>query len=918
MLVTVIKRDGSEEEFQPSKLNKWLKWATKEFGKRVDWGMIARKAIRNLGEKVSSQVLQRALIDTAVEQKNWAYSKVAGMLYGPMYQKEIFPKGIPTIKEQQAKLLFTGYMKGLDYEDSDYQYLESIIDHTRDFKYAYFQLEQFRNKYAIRNRITNEVYETPQFIFMRMAMALAEDEKENRLEHVVKWYNYFSWNMINAPTPNYTNLGTLNRGLLSCCLYLAGDSIGSLAAADHISYIMTAMSAGIGGALLTRSINDPVRNGVIRHQGKMPYYDLLGKSVHANRQGGRGGAATTYISCFDPEVIKVINAQNPRTPVDAQNRDIHFGIKINKLLARKALKNEKVFTFNIYTAPDLTEAFYSSDESEFETLYAKYEADPNFIKNYVSARDIWVASRRERNGVATLYTLNIAEANRHTPFKEPIYSSNLCVAPETLLLTDKGEFPISTLAGQWVNVWNGKQWSNVQVVKTGENQRLIKVHIQSQEDRKIIECTPYHKFYRLDITKKSEESIFEVTADKLVAGDRLTTFMLPVIDKDTGNVEMVPKFSNHVISVEFTERYDDTYCVSEPLEHKAVFNGILTGNCNEVLQPTKAYNSVADLYRVDHHDGEVSMCGLGGIVECNIPNDEIYADVAYYTLKMIDKCIHMSDYPLPHIRYTATRRLNAGVGLVGVATTMARRNVRYDTKEGRKELHRIAERHAYFVIEASLRLGKELGNAEWIDKTKWPDGWLPIDTYAKAVDELVEPNYEYDWEDLRSRIIANRGMRNSTVINHPPTESSSKAAGVPNSYLPIRDLYLNKTDQENKLEWVAMDGDILGDQYHRAFDMSIVDSLKSYAVIQKFTDQGMSNDTYKDRIKEPELNTEDFMEELRVIVKYGVKGEYYMNSLTPKPKKVDTMESAMSKSDNSILEELVISNDRSDCAGCSL
>ena len=71
-----------------------------------------------------------------------------------------------------------------------------------------------------------------------------------------------------------------------------------------------------------------------------------------------------------------------------------------------------------------------------------------------------------------------------------------------------------------------------------------------------------------------------------------------------------------------------------------------------------------------------------------------------------------------------------------------------------------------------------------------------------------------------------------------------------------------------------MDGDILGDQYHRAFDMSIVDSLKSYAVIQKFTDQGMSNDTYKDRIKEPELNTEDFMEELRVIVKYGVKGEY--------------------------------------------
>ena len=97
----------------------------------------------------------------------------------PCIKKKSFLKGYLPLKEQQAKLLFTGYMKGLDYEDSDYQYLESIIDHTRDFKYAYFQLEQFRNKYAIRNRITNEVYETPQFIFMRMAMALAEDERES-------------------------------------------------------------------------------------------------------------------------------------------------------------------------------------------------------------------------------------------------------------------------------------------------------------------------------------------------------------------------------------------------------------------------------------------------------------------------------------------------------------------------------------------------------------------------------------------------------------------------------------------------------------------------------------------------------------------------------------------------------------------
>lgn len=1096
MLTTIIKRNGTEEEFQPAKLNKWLKWATKEFGKRVDWGMIAQKAIRNLGPKITSQELQRALVDKCVEQRSWAYSRVAGMLYGPMYQKEVFPDGIPSIKELHTKLHLLGYMTRLDYKDDDYQYLETIIDHNRDYSYAYFQLEQFRHKYSIKNRVSGEIYETPQFIFMRMAMALAEDEKENRLEHVTKWYNYFSWCMINAPTPNYTNLGTYNRGLLSCCLYLVDDSIGSLAAGDHIAYVMTAMSAGIGGNLMTRSLNDPVRNGVIKHQGKMPYYDMIGAAVRANRQGGRGGAATTYFSCFDPEAETIIMAQNPRTPIDRQNRKIHFAFMYNTFFARKVMRNEKIFTFNVYTAPDLTDLFFSDDEEEFAKLYEKYENDPKFVKNYVSARTLWNTAKRQTHEVATLYILNITEVNRHTPFKDKIYSSNLCVAPETLLLTDKGHIPIGTLEGQEVRVWNGKQWSKTKVVKTGENQNLWTVYLN---DGHYLDCTPYHKWYVVDGYGKLPR---EVRTHELKPGMKIAKFDLPIIqgkkkmknpylngfytgdgcrinqhvgriylygdkknlseilepnrkwrvnNSSAGRLELefsglydkyfvpnsdyvvqdrldwlaglldsdgtvlrngqnesvalnsvnwsfiretqfmlqtlgvkskiaimydagdrpMPKndgsgeYGNyrcrtsyrlvinsydiqnlikiglklHRLKIEEREvqrsasrfsivsdivdhgRISDTYCVTEPLEHKAVFNGILTGQCMEVTQPTKAYKSVADLYRVDHHDGEVSMCGLGGIVEPNIPNDEIYADVAYYTLKMIDKCIHMSDYPLPHIRYTAKNRLNAGVGLVGVAVSMARKNLMYDTPEGRQELHRISERHMYFLIEASLRLGKELGNAPWIDKTKWPEGWLPIDTYRKTVDELATPDYKYDWEDLRSRVIDNGGLRNSTLVNHMPTESSSKASGVPNSYLPIRDLFMNKTDLDNKLEWVAIDDDIIGDQYQRAYDLTISDTLKAYAVIQKFTDQAMSNDLYMNRIKYPELDTKDFIEELRVMTKYGVKGQYYQNSLTAKVKDVNKIEeAAISLEVSEHQEELIGSNDRAHCAGgaCSL
>ena len=241
---------------------------------------------------------------------------------------------------------------------------------------------------------------------------------------------------------------------------------------------------------------------------------------------------------------------------------------------------------------------------------------------------------------------------------------------------------------------------------------------------------------------------------------------------------------------------------------------------------------------------EVAVCSLAAIVITNILDDEVYEKAAYYSLKMIDRCIHMSTYELPHVGYTAKNRLSAGVGIIGLALHLARKGLKYNTLEGRNEIHRVAERHAYFCIKASLKLGKELGNAPWIHKTKWPEGWLPIDTYKKSVDELVTVGLEYDWETLRAEIIANGGIRNSTVVSHMPTESSSKATGAPNSMYPIRDLSLKKTDAENVLDWVATDNDILEDSYQPAWEISTIDLLKDYAIVQKFSDQGISADTY--------------------------------------------------------------------------
>ena len=758
----IVKRDGSIEDFQPHKVNSWAQWATAGIKGRVDWSLIVMDTMKSLGEVASSQDLQRQLIKKCLEHRTWPYNIMAGKLYTALIRKEVYGDTIPSVKAVHARLIEAGLIRKMAYSDSEFEHIEAIIKHERDFNLAHFQIHQIRKKYSLQDLSTKQEFETPQFVYMRMAMALAEDEPaETRMTHVANWYDHFSFNRINAPTPNYMNLGTAHNGYASCCLYTTDDSAASLAIGDHIAYTMTYMSAGIGGTLNTRSIGDPVRNGAIIHQGKLPYFQSLGKAIKANLQGGRGGACTTYVSCFDPEILAIINLQNPRSVKDKQNRDIHFAIIMNRFFARKVAKNEDIFTFNVATAPDLNAALYQGDYDVFATLYAKYEADTSFIKNYVSARAVLLAAGQQSFEVATLYYFFADEANRHTAFKEPIYSSNLCT---------------------------------------------------------------------------------------------------------------------------------------------------------EITEPTSAYASMLDLYSTeDHGRGEVALCSLAALVEPNIKSDEEYASAAYYALKMVDKCIHMSDYVLPHVGFTAKQRLNAGVGLTGAAYTMAKFALRYDDSVGLRKLHEMAERHAYFVISASLRLGQELGNAPWIDKTKWPEGWLPIDTYKSAVDELVTPAYRYDWEALRTAIVANKGLRNSTVLSHMPVESSSKASGGPNSWYPVRDLFLKKSDAQNMIDWCATDDDLYGDQYQSAWTVSSVDMVKAYAVIQKFTDQAISADLYKDRSNVIDVTTEEIIETFLAMVKYGMKSRYYQNSKTSKQVSIST-------SPTEEVEEIDLASEERGCASgaCSL
>ena len=1067
MLKYVIKRDGTKEDFDPSKLNKWARWASSDLGDRIDWGHIALDTVKKIQvDTISTAELQKKLIATCMTQRSWPYILMAGKLYATIYRKELYGSDVPTVQQLHIRLIALGLMIDLGYTDDEYTEIESIIDHERDFKLAEFQLAYCRSKYSLS--IKKQQFETPQFIYIRMAMTLAKDEpdSETKLKEVKAYYDHFSFNRINPPTPNYVNLGTPNSGLASCCAYSTEDSAESLAAGDHIAYMMTCNSAGIGTLINTRTYGDQVKNGKIEHKGKMPYFKSLAAAVNANVQGSRGGAGTGYFSCYDPEHLLIIMFQNPMTAVDVQIRNMHFAMVYNRFLVVKAAKDQDVFVFTSYTAPKLYELFFSSDEEAFAAEYERLEVDDTFVKHYVPAKDILIAAGNQAYEVSTLYDLQINEVNRHTCFKERIEMSNLCVAPETLILTEEGYKPIVSLKDKEIKIWNGEQYSTTTVRQTGINQKLITITGSSGF---VVNCTPYHRFMTCELDKYFQITGYkEKAASELIVGDRLVKYDLPSVvlhgdlefeyayesgfftgdghnfkqgntmlkgldlyhekkkilpfiktdgrtvyeTRDGRKIKVVyewdtlfDKFeipssdftlqtrlnwlaglfdadgtvthsettatrsvqlssvnfgflfrlrlmlqelgvfssvkfcdqegerllpdglgnsryyycrrlwriliSNNdviklinlglktnrlilpsnstktstmgyekIMSITDTGRYDDTYCFTEPLKNQGMFNGALLKNCLEIALPTAPYKNVQDLYKegdLGYH-AEILLCSLAGLVPGNIEDNETYEDAAYYALKMIDKCIHMSTYPFPNLKYTALNRLNAGVGIIGLAYHLAKMGLDFTSQRGLLEIHRVAEKHAYYVIKASLRLGQELGNCPWSDRTKWTDGWLPIDTYKPAVDTIVPHHLLLDWEELRQNIIANKGIRHSGLISHMPSESSSKASGVSNSVYPIRKATLKKTDGSNVVEWCAKDSDIL--HYQIAWDLSFEQMAKVYAIIQKFTDQSISADFYKDRSKSIEISTDDILNEYFIMVKYGIKSKYYQNSYT--------------------------------------
>jgi ribonucleotide reductase alpha subunit len=940
MISKIKKRNGDVVNFDANKLTRWAEWAGVV---GADWFAIAGDAYKRCPDECTTQDLQNSMIQACSEKEDTAHLKMAGrLLIGDIY-KQAFGghEKIPTVVAMYNSMVSKGLWSNMGYSTEDLAVAETIINHTKDLNSIHSVVHQITSKYSIRDVEKNIVLESPQFVWLRMALGVCINEPRNsRMQEVESYYKDFSEGRINAPTPNIVNLGTPKMNYASCAVFKSNDNAKSLASGDHIAYTMTCASAGIGGFIQTRSKGDGVRNNTIKHAGKLPYYRATEASVHANLQGGRGGAATIHFNCLDPEVFTLLRLRHPTTVAKNKIGGIDYSFGYTPLLAKKAANNEQWMLVSYKTSPKLHEALYSA--SGFEEAYNEYEASEG-KREYVSARKLVLEFLRVQEETGRMYEHNIQEMNRHTPFKDVIYSSNLCFSGDTLVATADGrnavsikeladgsqghvKFPVYSARLKRSNS-KGGAWKteikNAIAFKTGVRS-VIELGLS---DGSSFKCTPEHqialpsgiykqakdllgvsvapffssigdsrKYRHINSTtnghSKQHIMMWEFSNGKVPAGynidhiinvacDKLTNLQLLTIedhrcktasevcgtnnamhklrDKVINNnnccesshlenngrylgltnedmiaiaVDMhsqgkritlksmsdvdsrMPKsfsknrfgglFSNLVkiakglmeyippVAPEKMSYVKDFFKVSEltvvsikecgdedvydlTVEDNHNFyiitkgmdedylqcSGVLVHNCQEIGLPTKGYRSVEDLYVEGDVGGEIGLCNLAAIVVGRVKDSE-YEEVAYRALKMVDNVISLMEYPFPNLKYTSNARRSAGVGITNLANDLAHRGFDYTSFMSKAYLHRVAERHSYFLHKASVRLAKERGKCEWFHKTKYSDGWLLIDTYCKEVDNITPQKLIYDWEALRKEI-KEFGMRNSVL-----------------------------------------------------------------------------------------------------------------------------------------------------------
>jgi len=468
--IQVTKRNGSKEYLDIEKMHRVVMWATEGIT-GVSASEVEIKSHIQFYNGIRTADIQETLIKSAadlISEETPNYQYVAGRLINYHLRKQVYGNYTPcSLIELVKKNVESGfYDQGLlaAYTEEEWATLNSYIKHERDENFTYVAMEQWRGKYLVQNRVTNEIFETPQVAYLLIAATLFQTyPQETRLQWVKDYYDSISLHDISLPTPVMAGVRTPQKQFSSCVLIEADDSLDSINATTSSVVKYVSQKAGIGiGAGRIRALGSPIRNGDAYHTGVIPFYKLFQSATRSCSQGGvRNGAATLYYPVWHLEIEDLIVLKNNKGTEDNRVRQMDYGVQFNKLMYERLITGGDITCFSPHDVPDMFEAFFN-DQERFKELYERAERNTKLRKKTFKAADLFSRFMQERKDTGRIYLQNVDHANTHSPFDEmvaPVKMSNLCAEIDlpTVPLRDvndeDGRIALCTLSAiNWGNV----------------------------------------------------------------------------------------------------------------------------------------------------------------------------------------------------------------------------------------------------------------------------------------------------------------------------------------------------------------------------------------------------------------------------------------------------------------------------------
>ena len=459
----VTKRDGRKERINLDKIHRVIDWAAEGLN-NVSVSQVELRSHIQFYDGIKTADIHETIIKAAadlISRDAPDYQYLAARLAIFHLRKKAYGQfEPPKLLAHVTRMVEMGkYDKHLleDYSTEEFEQMDSFIDHWRDMNFSYAAVKQLEGKYLVQNRVSGEIYESAQFLYILVAACLFSNyPRATRLDYVKRFYDAISTFKISLPTPIMSGVRTPTRQFSSCVLIECGDSLDSINATSSAIVKYVSQRAGIGiNAGRIRALGSPIRGGEAFHTGCIPFYKHFQTAVKSCSQGGvRGGAATLFYPMWHLEVESLLVLKNNRGVEGNRVRHMDYGVQLNRLMYQRLIKNEDITLFSPSDVPGLYDAFFA-DQDEFERLYTLYEKDSSIRQQRVRAVELFSLMMQERASTGRIYIQNVDHCNTHSPFDPqiaPVRQSNLCleIALPTKPLDDvndeNGEIALCTLS----------------------------------------------------------------------------------------------------------------------------------------------------------------------------------------------------------------------------------------------------------------------------------------------------------------------------------------------------------------------------------------------------------------------------------------------------------------------------------------